>query len=435
MSMQVISSFKAYIPRKGGFISNILTLVTGTSLAQGLAIAATPILTRLYTPADFGLLALFLSVTGILSVVANWRYELAIVLPREDREGINVLALAALIALGMSGLCFLAVVFFRNGIARLMNAPDLAPWLWWAPLSLLLSGIFQALTYWNTRKKQFGQQAVARVGQSVGTVGTQIGAGLWAPTGGGPGLIVGTLAGQLVGAGFLGGKVWRQQKALAVDSISAKTLWEQAARYKKFPFLTNFAGLANQIAYQIPIWLLASFYGPQVVGFFLLAQRATGVPSSLVGSSVSQVFFERAAQEKQQTGSSIQTFKKTLLLLAMLSVLPFAVLMIWGPALFSLVFGEAWTQAGRFTVILSPIFCISFITAPLSLVNVIHERQEVGLMWQGGLSLLSAMAIIVSQKFFNDINDVLKIFSLVLFLWYGMLLIIIYRISRGRHSI
>lgn len=429
MGMLLVSSLKGFIPRKGGFAANILTLVAGTGLAQALTMGATPILTRLYGPEDFGLLALFLSVTGILSVVANWRYELAIVLPKDDREGINVLALSALIALGMSGFSVLVVAFFRNGLARLMNAPELASWLWWVPLSLLLNGIFQALSYWNTRKKQFRLQSLARVGQSVGTIGTQVGAGL-AAAGGGTGLIIGTLVGQLVGTGILGERVWRQQKQLVTDSVSTKALWEQAVRYKKFPFLTNFAGLVNQIAYQIPIWLLASFYSPQMIGFYMLAQRAAYLPASLVGASISQVFFERAAQEKKETGSSIQTFKKTLLLLSMLSVVPFAVLMIWGPALFSLVFGEAWTQAGRFAAILAPLFWVSFVASPLIVVNAIHEKQEVGLIWHVSLCCLSVLVLYGGHILTNNIYTILLIFSMVLTVWYALLIVITFNISR-----
>jgi O-antigen/teichoic acid export membrane protein len=431
MGIQAISSLKAIIPPKGGFVFSVLTLVSGTSLAQGVVIAATPILTRLYKPEDFGVLALFLSVTGTLAVVANWRYELAIVLPGDDRDGINVLALAALIPLSMSGLCFLVVAFWRNDIAHLMNAPKLAPWLWWAPLSLLLSGVFEALIYWSTRKKQFAQQAVARVSKSVGTIGTQIGAGLWAPAGGG-GLIAGALAGQLLGTGLLGQRVWRQQKQLMADSLTPASIREQAIRYRKFPFLTTLGGMVNHIAYQIPIWLLALYYSSQVVGFYQLAFQATCLPSSLVGASVSQVFLERATREKKQTGSSIETFKKTLLLLALLSFPPFTILMICGPALFSLVFGEAWTQAGQFAAILAPLFAIGFIASPLSLVCIIHEKQEIGLIWQIGLATLSAIVLFGGQKFFTCTNDVLKAFSCVLMAWYILLIVVVYKISKGK---
>lgn len=432
MGIQAIPALKAFIPRKGGFISNVLTLTTGTALAQGLAVAATPILTRLYTPEDFGVLALFLSVTGIFSVVANWRYELAIVLPEADQDGLKVLALAALIAMGMSGLCLVLVAFFRRDIASLLNAPELAPWLWWAPLSLLLTGLFQGLTNWNIRKKQFRQQAVARVSQSVGMLGTQIGAGCAVSGAGGSGLIIGTLAGQLVGTGLLGDRVFRQQKHLALTHVSPAALWEQAVRYKKFPFLTNFAGLLNQTAYQVPMWLLALFYSPQAVGFYLLANRIGFLPASLIGKSVSQVFLERAAREKNQTGRSIQAFKKTLLLLALLCVVPYIVLMTWGPPLFSLVFGEAWTQAGQFAAILAPLFLTKFIASPLSMINAVHEKQEVGLLWQVGLALLSVLSLIIAHRYFQDINNVLIVFSLLLMVWYLLLALITYRISLGK---
>jgi lipopolysaccharide exporter len=417
--------------RKGGFTANVLTLVTGTGLAQGLAIAATPILTRLYKPEDFGLLALFLSLTGILSVIANGCYELAIVLPADDRDGINVFGLAILIVLGMSGLSLLVVAFCRDAIARLMNSPDLAPWLWCVPLSLLMTGCFQALTNWNTRKKQFTLQAVARVGQSVGTVGTQTGAALF-PFTGASGLIIGTMAGQIIGTGILGERVWRQERQLVAEGVSLRAMWQQAVRYKKFLFLTNLGGLVNQIAYQIPIWLLATFYGPHIAGFYLLAQRAAYLPASLVGASVSQVFFERAALEKKQTGSSIQTFKRTALLMALLAFFPYLILLIWGPPLFALVFGEGWAQAGWFAAILAPTFAISFITRPLSLIPCIHEKQEIALIWQSGLALLSALSILGARKFYVEINSILIVFSSVLFIWYVLLFFIVDKIARAK---
>lgn len=434
-SLLTLPSLKAYLPRKGGFVSNVITLATGTTFAQALVIVSTPIVTRLYSPEDFGLLALFLSITNILTVVASWRYELAIVLPKEDSGGINLLSLSCLITLGMSGLALLVIALLGDKICRLMNAPGLAPWLWWAPSSLLLAGAFQAITYWNTRKKQFALQAAAQFGKSAGTVGVQIALGISA-AGSSAGLVAGTLAGQLVGAGILAEHLCRHHGRFARETISGKAMFEQMVRHKKFPFLTNFAGLVNQLAYQIPVWLLSVFYGPQLVGFYMLAQRAAGLPAALIGRSVSQVFFQRAAEEYKATDGSVQTYRKTLLLLFILTVPAFFVLMIFGPFLFTFILGPAWAQAGRFAAILAPIFCMSLIMSPLSLVNAVHERQEVGLLWQIGLAVLSALTLSVSHHYGLEVYDAMKVFSCALFIWYLLLMLVTYRIATnaGRHK-
>ena len=76
---------------------NILTLMSGTVLAQAIPIAITPILSRIYTEEDFGILAIYVSIATIVSVIATGRYEMAILLPREDEDAINIAALSMLI--------------------------------------------------------------------------------------------------------------------------------------------------------------------------------------------------------------------------------------------------------------------------------------------------------------------------------------------------
>ena len=77
---------------KSEFTRNVLTLMTGTTIAQAIPIAISPILTRLYTPKDFGVLALFVAITSIFGSIANGRYELAIMLPKKDEDAINIFA-------------------------------------------------------------------------------------------------------------------------------------------------------------------------------------------------------------------------------------------------------------------------------------------------------------------------------------------------------
>ena len=98
---------------KSEFSRNVFTLMTGTTIAQAIPIAISPILTRIYTPEDFGLLALFLAITIIIGSIANGRYELAIMLPEKDEDAINISALGFIISSSMS-LILLILVFFFN---------------------------------------------------------------------------------------------------------------------------------------------------------------------------------------------------------------------------------------------------------------------------------------------------------------------------------
>ena len=67
--------------KKENFASDVLTLAGGTTFAQILTILSVPILTRLYGPEDFGVWALYISITSIITVIACMRYEYSIMLP------------------------------------------------------------------------------------------------------------------------------------------------------------------------------------------------------------------------------------------------------------------------------------------------------------------------------------------------------------------
>ena len=109
MKVSVLEQFK-----QGSSARNVLTLMSGTAIAQGLTLGFAPVLTRIYKPEDFGVLGLYISIVGILSVIICWRYELAIVLPRENKDAINILIMSVIINAGMCILALLGVVFFAD---------------------------------------------------------------------------------------------------------------------------------------------------------------------------------------------------------------------------------------------------------------------------------------------------------------------------------
>jgi len=220
--------------KKGSFVRNVMTLMTGTALAQALAVLVAPVLTRLYKPEDFGILALFISIVGILSVVACWRYDQAIVLAEKDKDAANLLALSIMIAIGMSLLILVIIALFRHSIATLLGAPEITFWLWLVPLNLMGFGFFQAFNYWSTRKKQFRRLAVQKITQSTTTIGTQIGAGIFLKADAGS-LISGKIIGNIVATAILGWKIWIDSKKILIKNISSNKIRELALKYKKFP--------------------------------------------------------------------------------------------------------------------------------------------------------------------------------------------------------
>lgn len=355
---------RSLLPGRDNFTAHVLTLLSGTSLAQFLVILTAPILTRLYTPEDFGVLALFVSLNSIVGAVICGRYEMAIMLPREEEDAANLFALALVVAIGLSVLALGVIAAFGQSLAQMLHCPSLSFWLWFLPVGYLFAGLSMTLNYWHTRKKKYFGLAAARVSQSVGTVGVQTGAGLTATTGAG-GLIAGELMGQAVGIGVLGLDLVRRDGKVIWQSLHPKKMGELAKNYHRFPAYDVAAVLANTGSHFLPFLLLNQFFDAFVVGSFYLAYRVINWPLNLIGTSVSQVFYQKY-EEKRQESEKLKFLQQLIKILAILALLPALVLFISAPYLFQVIFGPQWLTAGEFVRILAPLLFIRFIVGPLS---------------------------------------------------------------------
>lgn len=412
---------------KSEFGRNVLTLMTGTTIAQSIPIAITPILTRLYTPEDFGLLAVFVALTVILGSIANGRYELAIMLPEKDEESINIAALCLLIAAGLSLLILIAVIAFSSQIVNLLDNQGIKFWLYFVPFVVLMTGMFNALNYLNTRKALYKDIAKANIYKSVGMASVQLGVGF--VKSGATGLISGQIVAHMVSNYRLAKNA---NQNYDTNTVKLSEITRLAKRYQGFPKFSMWAVLANSLAYNLTNILISIYYSIATLGFYSLAQKILGMPVSLIGRSIGQVYFQQATIEKRQTGIAVNTFNKTIKKLLILSVAIFTPLYFILPAVFEIVFGQEWRIAGIYAQIILPFVAAQFVAASLSNTNNIFEKQKIALLWQIGLLSLTIGMIFYSNFFQIEFIEFLKIFSIFLFLYYGLLLFILWKVSQGR---
>src|SRR5690606_7807845 len=146
---------------KSEFSKNVIILMTGTTVAQAIPITITPILTRMYSPEDFGVLALFVAITAILGSIANGRYELAIMLPDSDDDAINIAAMGMLIASILALLPFMPAVFLNDSISAKLENSFIGFWLYFVPSVVWLLGLYNILNYLNNRKQCYKDIAKA----------------------------------------------------------------------------------------------------------------------------------------------------------------------------------------------------------------------------------------------------------------------------------
>jgi O-antigen/teichoic acid export membrane protein len=356
------------------FFRNVAILAGGTALGQGIAVLASPLLTRLYTPDDIGVLGAYVSMISLVAVVGSWRYEQAVPLPQKDSTAANVLALCLIIVLIMTTMTGLVVWGMGNSIVRWANAPLLRPYLWLLPFSILGVGIYQALSYWAVRKKAFRYLAQTKLSQSVGQILPQVILGFTRI--GTVGLLIGDVIGRVSGSGTLTRLIWKQDRK-ALGNISLLGMRQVAYRYRRFPFLSSGSALLNSIGQHFPTLLLTSFYGTQVAGWFTLSQRTMGLPLSLLAVSVAKVYLgESASITKTDLEGQLGLFWQTARRLSLVGGILVLVVGGLAPWIFRIIFGDEWVESARYIRVFMPMYFLSFVGGPLWGTLDVLERQE-----------------------------------------------------------
>jgi O-antigen/teichoic acid export membrane protein len=391
------------------YARNVITLMTGTGLAQAIPIAITPILTRLYTPEDFGLVALFVACASVLSILATGRYELAITLPESDKEAANILVLSLKLCAAISLFLIIPIAVLNEWIALKLGNSEIAPWLYLLPISVIGLGAFNAMQMWLNRCGLYKQMSVNRLQNSGYTAAINLGLGIiklpvgqiWAAT-----------FGPLLAALIALRRVHRQD-----ESLFSQADWEiqkkLARRYQHHPKHILPGQLIGAIAVQIPIFIMSSVYSLAIAGFFALAYRLVVLPTSLIANAIGDVYRQRIAREYQEKGEFRRVYFKTVKTTAMIA-LPVCVLMyLFAPTVFSVIFGKEWVQAGEYAKILVVAVYFQMTFTPVDKGAVLVGATKYIFIWHLGRFLSFLCLYLISENLnFTEIH-VLWIFVVI----------------------
>lgn len=390
------------------FLRNAALLAGGTAGSQLIALGTLPVVTRLYEPSEFGFLAIFVSVLGILSVVGNLRYELAIPIPERDGEAYSLLRLcrivAALISFG------LAVIVFWVGesVAIKLGVPELADYLWLLPLALLLASLFQGQTFWAIRKQKYRTVGAAKIIQALTVALLQIaGYSLGAVA-----LVLARVVGQGAGVVTLFMAVEKRDEDHDDAPLTSGSVKEVASRYREFPILSSWTGLSSAAAANLAPLLIVWVFGAGPAGLFSLAHRVLSQPMALIGKAVGDVFYRDAsdAYRAGSLGAAVQDVYENLAVYAS----PFAGLLIFiSPALFPLVFGDKWASAGAVASLMVPWLLMQFIVTPSTRVYPVINQHGVALRFQLSLLIVSVFGVLLGAEVFGTIEGTVALLSVL----------------------
>lgn len=412
------------------FLKHVLTLMTGTAVAQVIPLAARPILSRMYTDQEFGLYSIYMSLAAAFVTIGALRYDLAVVMPESDSDARGVVKLASRLALCTSALVTFGMVIFAKPLAHLLGNEAAAQYLPAVGLLVFAMTQISSRQYWLNRRKRYKEMARNRMGQSIGSTGVQLSAGMVAP--GAWGLVLGSLAGQW----FSALNLWRLTRSETAPQQGDSAV-RMAKEYKAMPLVNGPNAVADTVRINGINLMTAHYFSHGVLGQFSQAWQLLQMPMGLINGALSQVFYQKLSTTKR--GQMFAVVRNAILRSLAIGAVPFLLIWLLAPWLFPFVLGNKgahdWTLAGRIARALVPWLYLNFVTSPVSFLFLSVRRQ--GTMF---LFALFYMAVPLSLIYLRH-DSILETMSYVSWAMAGMLVIfcllslmVAWQYDRGRGS-
>ena len=410
-----------------GTFKNISTLMTGTVISAIIPILTAPIMSRIFAASSYGVLGLYMSISGLIGVIAYSHYTQAIMLPKENTDARQVVWFAMSFSTAVS-LCamlvFIVLYFFTNVI----SSSQIHLWYFFIPVSIFLNGVNAAILTWANRIQSYKQLSYNRVIQALITMVVQITLGILIKNE--TGLMVGLLTGQLVSVVLL---VWKFGNKLdsGIGLPQSAGFKKIAVQYKNLLFYSTPSDFINNLINQTPVFLLQKFGGISYVGYYNFTQRLLGLPQMFLSSAIVDVFRQKASYSYSHYGNCREIFLKTFKVLTSLAILPAIAAILFAPQIFSFFFGAKWVLAGVFAQYLSVMYFFRFIVSPLSYVYLIAGRMKEDFLIHILFLVLTTASFYLSNIFFTDKKLMILCYSLTYSFVYFITLFRSYKFSKG----
>ena len=364
---------------KNPFLRNIFVMISGSSFGSAFSLLIVPIISRLFESDQYGKAALILSLANLIGNIAAFRYDKAMILPKDSQESYHLMN-AALLCIVTVTLISLLAVGINSLVLYLPYNDSLGLWLYCVPIGVALVSINFLLDSILVREKKYKKIALSQSADPVGvgltrlSIGASMGSSTWA-------LVLGLLVGGLLKTYVLI-SACGQSFLTALKSFNLKAIVREMKVYKDFPIFSTPAGLANRLSNELPIFVLGAIFSPAIVGFYAIAMRILNAPVNICSNSIRKVYHQKVVSQKNQGTPILKAYLKMIVLCVGLGAAPMLFLYIYGAELVVIFLGEKWAEAGVYTQIIIPWLFVIWVTVPTSVVFEVLRRQKVWLVIQ-----------------------------------------------------
>jgi O-antigen/teichoic acid export membrane protein len=394
--------------QRSEFAKNIFILVSGSTIAQTIPLLAEPILSRIFTPEEFGVFEIYLALVSMLGVIGTARYEMAVILPRTENKAVNVLGLALFFGAAFSLLILLLFYLGSEWVLSIIPAENFGPYLFYVPLGIFLLTINRGMGQWQLRQKQMQAISYSKVTESSTKAGSSILLGTLNFSS--LGLIWGQLSGTFFAALYMFGKFLRTDRKKSIF-LSMKQMLALARKYSEFPKINVPIALSEVLQISGVIFVFSFYFDTNAVGEFSKALRILFIPIFLISTPISQAFYQKASRDYLQGKDISADLRRIVFNLLKWSVLPLIVFVLISPWLFGFVLGPLWVTAGEYARILVFWVFLRYLTLPVSLIPLIIDRQRIYLLLNLIGNAIMIASIVIPGTFGLGVKPTLIILS------------------------
>lgn len=404
--------------------------MTGTAAAQAIGFALTPVISRLYSPSDFGVFGSFDAILTVIAAGVTLDYSQAVMLPKDKENAVNLFTVSCTSVALLGTLCLAVCAIAPGYLQDLIKTPN----VWVLALlvvAVLISGFNQSCQAWCVRAKAFKDTSASQVIRSISSSGFQIGFGLFR---GGPfGLIFSSILADMFATANLFRVVFKDlwPSRRAIQWARMKTL---AREYRDFPMYSASMNVINSLSMGLPVLLLTNFYGIAVAGAYAFGMRILSAPMGFILRALRQVLFQKAAETKNLGGRLMPLYVKITGGLFAMAILPALALFVWSPPLFSWIFGAQWQTAGEFARYLTLWLLFMFCNLPSVLFARVIRIQRKMFFFDVVLLTARALVLIIGGMYLTALHTIM-LFSILSAVMNVVFIVIVGRILMNKERI
>ena len=378
--------------RNSDFTKNSLILMIGTVISQFISVAFSPIISRIYTPSDYGIIGIINSISGLLNSIFAFGFIPAIILSPTKKKRLNIVIFTTLIVFFNLIISFILFIFISKPISVLYNNKDLSFFLLFIPIGAFLFSLFSITTCYTNKNKEYKLLSISKITQAGTNSLSNMGLGLLKFKA--LGMILGGYIGYLI-------SIFNLIPSLIKDIIknikyiNKKTMLEEAKKYRSVAFTGFFADISIIATNILFIYFISLFFDVRTIGFYTFAHRIMTMPITIISATLQQTFYQKITEIFNTTGDIRPMTSKLISRMLLFSFPFFLLLFLFSPRIFSFVFGNNWYQVGIYSQALVLYVFSSFISSPVSAIPYVVRKEKIYLV----LAQISNILMIASALF------------------------------------